>query len=215
MLYFFYRFVINETDEYQAANPKHRDIYNFLASYEHCCALFYRRKAEFASKEEQPGLAAELVAIAEWEMRHAQIWWQLAGRKNHPTVQTLREHPEYGSINNVDSDGISRRYLAGRFFFKNKFAKDYDWENTLAFSIVGEEVESLVYRILSWACDPDLREYSQVITQEEFAHNQRLVKLLNQAGKFKRFRLVCYWRIRAAIAGLIFVLLDAPKMLTR
>jgi|GEM_PF-5743191 len=178
-------------------------LYRLLGRYEHGCSLYYRRR-EIAAREVGEQAIADILSLtARQELNHARAWWSLAGFLWKPTQLTLKDHPDWGALGQIASDGISRRYHWARFFFKNQHACDFDWEDTIAFAVIGERTETIGYAILFWSSF-GTNNLARSLCYQEDCHRQALESLLaSRIGYKPAIRLIQSWQRRAIAAVLI------------
>ena len=184
--------------------------------------LFCWRTAIQAEVEDKSELAKILREQAESEYHHAQTFCTFTDNKFKWSVTKLFNNPDrslsWGQVWDTSetfvADGLSRKYLSARIFFGDRYAKDFDWEDKLAFMAVLESYQACFYKkLLHFLPDSEI-EPILTIYRQEAEHSATLVTALSEmVGMFVATDLMTKWKRRLYLA-LPFILLDLLGILT-
>lgn len=180
--------------------------------------FFCWREAIAAIESGDTKLGGILYAQAESEFHHAQSFAALTGGKLEISANGLfdREYKEafkwsqveWDSSESFRADGISRKYLSARIFFKGQTANSFMWQDKLAFMAILETFQAHFYKKLLRFLPPHEATPLISICGEEEDHSLELRSVLTErAGIFSAADLMLKWK-RQLYLGLLFTPID-------
>ncbi len=181
--------------------------------------FFCWRQAIAARSEGRTDLSEVLKQQAESEYHHAQTFCSISGNKLILRVHELFKREissnsanwskvKWDNSEQFSADGLSRKYLSARIFFSDRYAKDFDWEDKLAFMAVLESFQACFYKKLLHFLPGSEIEPILTIYRQEAEHSATLVTALSEmVGMFVARDLMVKWKCRLYLA-LPFILLD-------
>lgn len=140
---------------------------------------------------------------AESELNHAKFFNKLSGREIL-NLDLERFNPSHGTINGVQVDTISTKYLSTKILFAFRPANTYSWDDTLAFMAVLEQFQSCFYQVLlNHYYFSSIKKELEFIFKDEEQHSVSLLAALLWTAGHKRSRILIWkWQIRKYLAFL-------------
>ncbi|MBD2771184.1 hypothetical protein [Iningainema tapete] len=185
--------------------------------------FFCWRQALQAQAEGNSTLNLILKEQAESEYHHAQAFCTLTGSKLELSADKLfnRESKNaqiWSTVNwdaseSFQADGLSRKYYSAKAFFGGHQARDFSWENKLAFMTVLESFQACFYRKLLQFLPLKVGRSLLAICNEEANHSITLrMALAKMTDSSTATKLMRKWKQRLYL-GLLILPLDLVGIL--
>ncbi len=197
-----------------------------LAKLEYNNAIYLKKLADKAKEDNYFNLSDILLTQSKEEELHGKAlsclidgknkfnlvdngYWQSLTNRNGSTVIDYYDKNDksidlsWGNIKGsfVQLDGVSQRYISAKWFFKNKKASEYSWEDQLAFMTILEKETAKLYSLLGNQVESPLQRLSVKFAKEEQNHQTTLYYTLSSFTSIPNYY-IDKWSERLFVAKL-------------